>query len=67
MKDDKLAIVHKKSFKAYIKKHQLEDKLTTDSECSICLEKFQMSDKIQGLKCSVLHIFHKKCIDKLKS
>ena len=57
--------VHRKSFQAYIDKNCLQDKLK-DSECSICLEKFHETDKIRGLGCSELHIFHVKCIERVK-
>lgn len=41
-------------------KDKFQDALTDDNECSICLGKYKITDKIKELPCR--HIFHKKCI-----
>lgn len=34
-----------------------------NTECPICLEVFKADDKVRGLQCSPLHIYHQKCLN----
>lgn len=52
------------SYKVYKKKHKMEEGKEEDKrECPVCLLEFEDDDKVQGLQCSNLHIYHKDCLD----
>tara|TARA_B100000035_G_C20995374_1_gene552210 strand:- start:804 stop:1184 length:381 start_codon:yes stop_codon:yes gene_type:complete len=57
-----LLCICKNKLSGYCKYKNLEESLTeiTEKECSICLESFNLNDKIFNLNCG--HIFHKKCL-----
>jgi len=49
------------TFKKNIKKIKNSDLENLINECSICLENYEINDKIIILNCN--HIFHKRCLD----
>ena len=54
----------KNTYDWYLDKHKIVGDQVR--ECPICLLEFDGLDAVQGLECSVLHLYHKKCLDTLK-
>ena len=50
------------SYQQYLNNYKL--KAVEGLECSICLEEFEKDSQVRALKCSHLHVFHKKCLTK---
>jgi len=55
----------KGSYMAYTDKHNLAKEELR--ECPICITDFDVYDQVIGLKCSILHIYHKDCLKQMIS
>jgi hypothetical protein len=54
----------KYSFKSYVESNDLKEKME-NYDCPICIDKIKPDQLVRGLKCSILHVYHVKCLNKL--